>query len=306
MKPTLKLLLLASVATFVFACCSQSRKERNQNQATPGHAGEMQHALPATSTAAIENKKDTAHKFIRTADIKFKVKDVVKASYAIEDIVASHGGFVAYTNLTSTINSTSTVAVSADSSLETTRYSVINDIKLRIPNTALDTTLKSIARLVDYIDYRQIRADDVALQMLSNKLKQQRMSKSEKRLAAAIDSHGKKLEETATAEEALLNKAEQADDAMLSNLSTQDHINYSTVTLEVYQPQAAMHTMISSNKPILAYTPPFATRLTASLKSGWLVVEGILLFFAEIWWLLVVILLGLTIYRRIGKVVAFK
>lgn len=296
MKPVTKVLLMAATSAIVFACCNQQHKSADSESPT---AVESKHLPLASSTAAVENKRDTVHKFIRTADIKFKVKDVVKASYAIEDIVASNGGFVAYTNLTSTINSTGTIAVSADSSLETTYYSVINSIKLRIPNTALDTTLKSIARLVDYIDYRQIRADDVALQMLSNKLKQQRMIKSEQRLTNAINNHAKKVEEATATEEALLNKAEQTDDAMLSNLSTQDHINYSTVTLEVYQPQATMHTMISNNKPILAYTPPFATRLTASLKSGWLVVEAIVLFFAEIWWLLMILFAGYLAYRRV-------
>ncbi len=104
-----------------------------------------------SSSAAIENKKDTAHKFIRTADLKFKVKSVIKSTYNIEEITSRQGGFVTYTNLTSSIDKITPTAVSADSSLETTQYTVTNSITLRVPNIKLDTTLKEISKNIDYL-----------------------------------------------------------------------------------------------------------------------------------------------------------
>lgn len=72
-----------------------------------------------------------------------------------------HGGFVTFTNLTGAINIDSSRAVSVDSSLETTYFTVANSIIIRVPNTELDTTLKEISKNVKYLDYRIIKAEDV-------------------------------------------------------------------------------------------------------------------------------------------------
>ena len=78
------------------------------------------------------------------ADIKFKVKNVPKSTYAIEDATTKFGGFVTYTNLQSTISEKNETKVSQDSTLETTKYIVENNITIRVPNTRLDTVIKTI------------------------------------------------------------------------------------------------------------------------------------------------------------------
>ena len=60
-----------------------------------------------SSSAAVENKNSN-RKFVRTADVKFKVKNIAKSTYAIEDATTKFGGFVTYTNLQSNIHSDST------------------------------------------------------------------------------------------------------------------------------------------------------------------------------------------------------
>ena len=178
----------------------------------------------ASSSAAVEKNKDTTRKFIRTAELKFKVKNAIKATYAIEDITARFDGFVTYTKLNSDVTNKITLPISADSSLETTFFVVENTMTIRVPNTQLDTTLKTIAKLIDFLDYRIIKADDVGLQLLSNNLTQMRVDKHSTRLINAIDNRGKKLHETTNAEENLLNKQEQADNAKIANLELKDQI----------------------------------------------------------------------------------
>src|SRR5665213_1920869 len=79
-----------------------------------------------SSSAAVENGKDSSRRFIRTADLKFRVKNAVRASYSIEDITRHFGGIVTYTHLYSDVERTTTIPVSEDSSLETTYYTMIN------------------------------------------------------------------------------------------------------------------------------------------------------------------------------------
>src|ERR1043165_1206073 len=168
--------------TCLLYACSHNRKEAREAQVPARDSVPAQNIdKVASSSAAVENKKDTAHKFIRTADIKFKVKNVVNTTYDIENIVNDQGGFVTYTNLNSIVNNKTVVPVSADSSLETTLYTYENTMTIRVPNTKLDTTLKSIAGLIYFIDHRTISANDVALSLLANKLTQERMARSEQR-----------------------------------------------------------------------------------------------------------------------------
>ncbi len=254
-----------------------------------------------SSSAAIETNTDSTHKFIRTANLKFKVKSVIKSTYDIEDITSRQGGFVTYTNLTSNINNVSTTAVSEDSSLETTYYVVTNAIILRVPNTKLDTVLKELSKNIDYLDYRIIKADDVILQMLSNNLIQKRSSNNEERVKKAIDNKGKKLKETTVAEEVLLNKQEQADNAKISNLSLNDQINFSTISLSIYQREAVKRELIVNFKNIEAYELNFGSKIMEALKAGWLIIAEIILFLIKIWGVLLFIIVGWFLYNRFGQ-----
>ena len=246
-----------------------------------------------SSSAAVESKKDSTHKFIRTADLKFKVKSVIKSTYNIEELTAHMGGFVTYTELSSNIDNTETKSVSADSSLIITHYTVINSITLRVPNTKLDSTLKLISANIDYLDHRIIKADDVALQMLSNNLAIKRSAKNESRITKAIDNRGKKLNETTTAEEVVVNKQEQADNARIANLSLRDQMNFSTINLVIYQRQAVRHELIANDKNIKEYESGFGTKILDSISNGWNMLEAVIVFIFNLWGL---VLLGVIIF----------
>lgn len=254
-----------------------------------------------SSSAAVENGKDSARKFVRTADLKFKVKNVITSTYDIEAITAKQGGFVAFTNLTSSISNVTNTAISADSSLETTQYTVSNTITLRVPNVKLDTTLKEIAKNIDYLDYRIIKAEDVALQMLSNDLAQKRAAKNQTRLTNAIDHRGKKLEETTDAENVLYNREEQGDNAKIANLSLKDQINFSTINLSIYQRETIKREMMANEKNIDEYEPHLGIKIWQSFKGGWYILKTIFLFLIEMWGLILFGVVGFFVYKKYIK-----
>ena len=257
-------------------------------------------ASPVSSSAAVVNKKDAERKFVRTADLRFKVKSVVKATYDIEDVVNRQGGFVTYTNLASTVDNTSSTQVSEDSTLETTFYNVTNTMTIRVPNDKLDTTLKEIAKNVDYLDYRIIKADDVALQLLSNELTQKRAAKNETRVANAIDTKGKKLGDITDAEESLVNKQEAADNARIANLMLLDQVSFSTITINIYQQQTLKRELICNNKSTKEYEPTFGVKIFESLQFGWDMLETIIVSILKLWGLILLALVAYIIYRKYG------
>jgi Domain of unknown function (DUF4349) len=292
---TSKIILGLGLAILLFGCGHADYKE----MASRPMADSTSNAF-ISSSAAVETGKDTTRQFIRTASLKFKVKSVIKSTYDIENITNRHGGFVTYTNLTSNIDKVTITAVSADSSLETTYYTVINSITLRVPNTKLDTTLKEISNNIDYLDFRVIKAEDVALQMLSNNLTQERSAKNEERLTTAIDNRGKKLKETTIAEELLLSKQEQADNAKIANLSLTDQIKFSTINLSIYQRQTIKRELISNDKNIDGYEPGFGAKLLEAFKYGWNILEAFIVLLAKLWGLFLFAIVVYFLYKKYG------
>jgi len=252
----------------------------------------------ALSSSAARISGDSSRRFIRTGDLRFRTDDVVKTSFAIEDLIARHGGYVANTQLTTQVNTRYTTPISADSLLETTKFTVINQITVRVPSAELDTTLKSLIAFVDFLDHRTLSATDVRLKLLGDRLTRTRIAKHEKRLTDAIDEQGKKLKETVSAEERLVDRQEQADNAALNTLELEDRIAYSTLTLDIYQRQDIRREMLPNEQNIEAYEPGFFSKAGEALEDGWEVLVQFVLFLIRSWSMLLLVALSFLLYRR--------
>lgn len=280
-------LALVPVVSFMLFSCSGNYENRFAAEDTKAEMDSTRSV--ATSNAAVVGKADSTHTFIRTADIKFKVKDVKQSTFDIEDLVAKHNGYITYTNLASTISYQNKVQVTEDSCKERTYYNVDNSVIMRIPNTELDAVLRGLAPFMDFLDHRTIKADDIKYTLLSNQFAEKRYKNYKQRYTTAIDTKGKKLKETANAEDNLVLTEQIADNTKIETLELLDKVNYSTVTLYIYQPQTIKETLVASEKTIAPFKPSFVTRLGSSFKDGWFIFEQIILFFVNIWGVLVLI-----------------
>ena len=252
----------------------------------------------ADTIANLVQKKDLNRKFIRTADIKFKVKNVPQSTYAIENTTAKFGGFVTYTNLQSDISEKTKTKISQDSTLETTKYNVENNITIRVPNTQLDTILKTISKQIDFLDFRVIKADDVSLQILANQLAQNRSTSQEKRVQKAIDTKGKKLTAIIDAEENLNAKKEANDSKKLENLSLQDQVNFSTVTLQIYQRETIKQEIVANEK---MHRQNIGSKIIDGLRTGWYMLEEIIAFLIQLWSLFLIGIICFLVYKKYLK-----
>ncbi|MBP1222706.1 DUF4349 domain-containing protein [Flavobacterium sp. 1355] len=296
MKTIAKLSLASLVILALLFSCKKSDGSVGEESADYAVAD----STIVSSSAAVE-KKDSKQKFIRTADLKFKVRNVAKSTYAIENAVQKFGGFVTYTNLQSTIHEQIKTKISQDSTLETTKYIVENNITIRVPNTQLDTVIKTIAKQIDFLDFRVIKADDVSLKLLSNQLAQKRSAATEKRVAKAIDDKGKKINDIIDAEKTLANQKEANDTSVIDNLSMQDQINFSTITLQLYQNETIKQEITAGEKDSHEYKPHLGIQIVDSLKNGWYILEEIFVFLLNLWPLILITIGGLMLYKKYKK-----
>jgi hypothetical protein len=295
MKHLSKLSLALLLLGIAYAC---KQAEAEDYAATEMNVAADSTAKTTTSSNAALTNKESNRKFVRTADLKFKVKNVAKSTYAIENIVSQHGGFVTFTDLKSTVNEHDETQVSQDSILETTKYTVDNTITLRVPNTQLDTVLTLLAKEVDFLDSRLIKADDVALQLLSNKLAQKRLTKSQQRLEKGIDTKGKKINDIANAEDKVLDRETESDEQIIKNLSLEDQVNFSTVTLYLYQRETVKKELVFHEKNSNWYRPHIGLQIWDNLKTGWFMLESIIAFVTQLWALILIGVLGYLGYKK--------
>jgi hypothetical protein len=66
-------------------------------------------------------------------------------------------------------------------------------------------------------------------------------------------------------------------------MSMADKIQYSTVSLNLYQRQEVKKELVQNDKNIKAFEPGFGTRLLSSLLVGWEILEDFLLFLIRLW-----------------------
>jgi len=124
---------------------------------------------------------------------------------------------------------------------------------------------------------------------------QNRSSNQEKRLEKAIDTKGKKLNDVLVAEDNLTNKKEQNDNSKLENLSLEDQVNFSTLSLQIYQRETIKEEMIANAK---TYKQNFGSKILDGLLTGWYIIEEIIAVVAQLWSVILIGIGGFFVYKK--------
>lgn len=286
------------VLTFAFlSACGPSREFMENEEQLKSTADSVGAYLPGLSADTING---LAHHFIRTADLRFKVKDVQKSSRLIENIVSTHGGYIADSELSSSQTGNTSTRANRDSVLEQTWYLTVNHIRLRIPNHQLDSALRQIENLALFTDYKRLKADDVKMKLYANQLSERRYQKYQNRLEQKTTVTSGKTDQVKV-EESLLNKATQADQSRLESLSLAEQVNYSTVELDVYQSVSVLKHYLPAEQTTVVWEPPFYEKAGTAFADGFHLLKLFVLFLIRIWSLILIITLCVVVYRKWGR-----
>lgn len=246
-----------------------------------------------TKSEALKDKK-----FIRTAESKFRVKDVKRTTQQIQDLTARFGGYVSLMSLKSEPTNTQRVEISADSVLEVAEFTVNNTLTIRVPNQQLDSLLRGVFKMVDYWDSCELKTDDATLAILGNSLKIKRLDNFSARNKANIDDKKGNITIASDAEEGVLSSENKADDYKIEQQNIADKVRFSVVNLHIYQAQSIQKTLMPSIKNIEAYRPNIFVQLWDSLQFGWQALETLLVFLMKLWPLWVIGLVVFYFLRR--------
>ena len=305
MKATVKLLSIVGMTLLCLQACKsnmESASESVDSNMEESAYSSNQNSMKVGAESKGLNAKFSAEKrkFMRTANLKFKVEDIIKATQLIEDVVAINGGFITHNQTISAIESQDLIKQDKDSSIQVTSYLTTNNMQLSVPEQNLDLTLKTIAPIIQFLDNKTVDAEDVQLKLLENELAQKRSIIGQQRIKIAIDDHGKKLNTIMDAEDKLIEVGASGDEYAIANLALQDKVAYSTVTLEMYQNKMVRTNMIANLPIIPPYETPFYLKIWDGFVWGFDGILNLIVALSYLWVFVLIGVLGYQLYIRRG------
>ncbi len=259
--------ILAAVAIFA-AGCSTEYKNESTDYAT---------AEPiADSLAAV----DFGEKMVKSADMRFRVKDVQQTKAFLSKNIRSKGGLLMEATISTTVQGSEKVKYSADSLKEITAYRREAYVVAKIPSDKLDEFTNEIAASAVFVDQQSLKMEDLSLSYLENKLKSENRKEAVEQLNKVATKKGVNVENS-------LNIKDDFVERKVQNLHIDQSVKYSTITLNFYQDNA-VKTFVVANDNIYDYKPNFFKRLTLNLVDGWMYFKEFILFLSRLWLFIVV------------------
>lgn len=233
-------------------------------------------------------------KIIKTADMKFRVKDVQSTKEKISAILKTEGGAIGEVSIISNIQNTEKVKYSTDSLLELTAYRTEGLMVARVPSEKLDDFTNQVARMAVFVDHQSLKFDDQSLSYLTSELK----SINRQEAVAQLEKKADKKKEVIASKDVSKSLAlkDEYVDQKVKNMSIDSRVQYSDVTLNFYQDHTVKQIVVG-NDNLSDYRPAFFQRVIINLQGGWFIFKELILMLLNIWSILVLIAAGYFVYR---------
>jgi len=233
---------------------------------------------------------DTASsKIIKTADMRFRVKDVQKTKEQLSQTIKAQGGAIAEFSIESAIQETDKVRLSTDSLKEITSYRTEGYLVAKVPSEKLDEFTNTIAKIAVFVNSSSMKMDDQSIIYLANKMKAQNRVVASNQIAQIPS------KKTDNIETSLALKDDYVD-RKIDNMSIDARVKYSTITLNFYQDNT-VKTMVVANDNLSDYRPAFANRLWLNIVNGWTIFMELILALSNLWMLFLLVIAGYLAFK---------
>jgi hypothetical protein len=266
----MKIKILPALAVGVLllgACKGSSSKYEAINNSSSADSASVDSKAADTSTAV-------QAKLVKTADMRFKVKNVQQTGEKIAALTLQNNGMVMHHQMESSIQSSHDFRLSDDSVRRVSAFTTNADMTIKIPSEKLLGFMTEVAHMGMYVTYSKMDIEDKSLDFLSSKLK----FNSRKEL---VEQQKKGKVTIKNPLNVLLLKDDMVD-GQIDNLKIDAAVKYSVITLNFYQNNNIVKEVIANDDPG-AYELPFANRLAASLANGWYLFTTLFLGVANLW-----------------------
>jgi hypothetical protein len=279
MNPS-KLLVLLPVFLFLLSCGS-SQKDSYESSAEA-----------SADTTAVAGYAGEDAKLVKTAAIRTKVKDVERSAKEVAELTGKFRGMVFHQQLTAEQGQRRELKVSDDSLLVISTYTPTAEMTVRVPSEELQPFLYGVASLGYLTESSTLDIEDKSLRFLENRLRQSNRLQTINAMPAAAKDKGGNL--------TALDLKDQVTDQKIENLAIDKDVQYSSVTISLFQNGMVKKETIP-NYNISAYHLPFWSRLSGSLAAGLDFFLSFVVAIANLWAFVVVAVMAFMSYRWFYK-----
>ena len=271
------------------ACGSQSMEGQSQkslvsdqtkaireetNLAKDGKQSEKKlQVIPVQNVKTPKPLVKKSQKIIKTADVRFQVKNLSKSIVKIQAMIRKYNGYVS-------------------SAKQERQYNQIqSNITIRVGSDTFEDLLDDILQEGIYLDHKNVKARDVTEEFVDIQTRLKTKRAVEKRYLEILEK-AKSIEEILKVENQLrvIREEIEAKEGRLKFLV--DQINYSTIQLVIYQKTEAAE----------APSPGFLSKMGKGFKTGWQGILSFIIYLTYAWPTLLVlgggIFLGVRYWRR--------
>ena len=230
--------------------------------------------IAAADSAKMDSVNLTQTKLVKTAAIRFKVKNVQQAAEHINALTTAINGMVIHHEMGSAADRTEDVRISNDSLMRVTSFNTTAKMTVKIPSDKLESFMDQVSRMGIYVNYRKMDITDKSFGYLSSQLKlKSRMELvSQQKLGKVIIKNP----------EHVLNLKDDMIDQQIGNRQIDDEVKNSIVELSFFQSNSINKEIIADDDPS-TYNLPFFKRLGMAFENGWRLFVNIIIGMANIW-----------------------
>lgn len=263
---------------FLFLLCllSCQGNEYSKSFSEPTAAASLEYEESADSDGASNPEMPTERKIIRNAEVRMQVENVKDFTTLTERIVKGLAGYISETNL------------------QNNRYSIDNNLLIRVPADKLDTLLQALENQALFVNHSRISATDVTEEYLDIETRLATKKAVRERYLKILREQAKTVRDVLLAEEQIRGLTEEieAREGRLRYLKNQ--IGMSTLRLNIYQ-----KTEYVAEPDV--YEKGFLTKVKEGFVGGWEILQGMVLGLIYLWPVIIVLLLLLWKRKAIGR-----
>ena len=268
-------LYILSFSLFIFSCNNSAIKQQEE-------------VVALSDTTSVNGFSGDEVKLVKTAGLHCKVHDVEKSTRAVSAIAQQFGGMVFNLSMEYEETGQNELPLSADSLMIVTVATPQANMTIRMPSQNLEAFMYGVTDIGYFTRSSTLNIDDCSLQYLENNLKQQSRT-------AVITGSSLRRDKSFTHTRAIQVK-DDVIDKQLANKSIDAQVNYSTVSLTLYQNQVIRKEVVA-NYAVADYQLPFSQRLGNDISNGWQMFQSFLLVLAHLWMFVFITAGGYFYYR---------
>lgn len=274
MKRFHHLIIFLGCLLVMAACGNQQSKQSEASENTMARAAKARKEKGNTSEKKavfqqVQNVKTPKplvkknQKIIKTADVRFQVKNLAKSIAKIQAMIRKHQGYVS-------------------SAKQDRHYRLLqSNIIVRVESDKFEDLLDEMTQESIFLDHKNVKADDVTEEFMDIQTRLKTKRAVEKRYLDILEK-ARTIEEILKVENQLrvIREEIEAKEGRLKFLT--DQINYSTINMEIYQRIEATQ----------APSDSFITKIGRGFKAGWQGILSFIINLAYTWPLLLVLGVG--------------